>query len=156
MADNSIPESYDRVVALLEDAADGAATHGARTRLSGLRDELGQLIDDDDERWYAFGFSKPSDPDTPEVPENIVITPGAPGSHLLFVDWDDSLRATSYRVIVTNTATPPVDLKNMIVNESEATISDLAAGTAIKLTVASRNTKGGESAASPPVSATVP
>src|SRR2546423_13263160 len=29
MADNSIPESYDDIVQLLEDAADGAATHGA-------------------------------------------------------------------------------------------------------------------------------
>ena len=128
----------------------------ARTRLSGLRDELGQLIDDDDERWYAFGFSKPSDPDTPEVPENIVITPGGFGSHLLFIDWDDALRATSYRIIVKNTANPPVELKNVIVNESEATISDLAAVTAIKVTVASRNTKGGESGASAPVGATVP
>ena len=90
------------------------------------------------------------------MPENIVITPGAPGSHLLFIDWDDALRATSYRVIVKNTATPPVELKNVIVNESEATLTDLTSGTAVKITVASRNTKGGESAASPPVSATVP
>ncbi|MEY2520755.1 MAG: hypothetical protein QOF24_2514, partial [Verrucomicrobiota bacterium] len=29
MADNSIPESYDRIIPLLEDAADGAHTHGA-------------------------------------------------------------------------------------------------------------------------------
>jgi hypothetical protein len=129
----------------------------ARSRLGGLRDELGQLLDDDDERWYAFGFSKPSDPDTPEVPENVVVTPGATGSHLLFIDWDDALRATSYRVIVKNTANPPVELSNTIVNESEATLTNLASGAAVKTTVASRNFKAGESAASdPPVSATVP
>jgi len=29
MADNSIPTSYDPIVQLLEDAADGAHTHGA-------------------------------------------------------------------------------------------------------------------------------
>jgi hypothetical protein len=58
--------------------------------------------------------------------------------------------------VVTNTATPPVELKNVIVNESEATLTDLTSGTAVKVTVASRNNKGGESAASAPVNATVP
>ena len=55
-------------------------------RLTGWRNELGQLLEDDDERWYAFGFSKPSDPDTPEVPENLVIVPGPAGSHMVFID----------------------------------------------------------------------
>jgi hypothetical protein len=127
----------------------------ARTRLGGLRDELDQLIDADDERWYAFGFSKPSDPETPEVPENIVVTPGAPGSHLLFIDWDDSLRGDSYRVVIMSTANPPVELKNEIVSESEATYNDLAPGP-VKITVTARNSKGGESAPSAPVTATVP
>ncbi|HEX8078312.1 MAG TPA: hypothetical protein VF511_10900 [Chthoniobacterales bacterium] len=72
----------------------------ARSRLSGLRHELGQLLEDDDDRWYAFGFSKPSDPDTPEVPENLVLTPGPAGSHMMFIDWDNALRATSYRVLI--------------------------------------------------------
>jgi hypothetical protein len=133
-----------------------AGIQNARSRLTGLRNELGQLLEDDDERWYAFGFSKPSDPDTPEVPENLVITPGAPGSHLIFIDWDNSLRSTSYRVVVTDSATPPAELKNIIVSESEVTLNDLTSGTAVKVTVAGRNSKGGESAATAPVSATVP
>jgi hypothetical protein len=132
-----------------------AGIDAARTRLGGLRDELTQLIDDDDERWYAFGFSKPSDSETPEAVENVVVTPGAPGSHLLFIDWPDAARADSFRVIVTNTATPPVELKNEIVGESEVTYNDLPPGP-VKITIASRNSKGGESAASAPVSATVP
>jgi hypothetical protein len=127
----------------------------ARTRLGGLRDELTQLIDDDDERWYAFGFSKPSDPDTPEVPENLVVTPGAPGNHLLFIDWNDPVRATSFRVIVTNTANPPVGHKNVIVTDSEVTFNDLAPGP-VKITITSRNSKGGESGPSATVSGTVP
>ena len=53
------------------------------------------------------------------------------------------------------TATPPVELKNEIVTESEATYSDLPPGP-VKVTVASRNSKGGESAPCDPVSATVP
>jgi hypothetical protein len=40
------------------------------------------------------------------------LTPGQPG------DRDDAIRANSYRVIVTNTANPPAELKNTIVSES--------------------------------------
>ncbi|HZL78214.1 MAG TPA: hypothetical protein VFC17_05125 [Candidatus Limnocylindrales bacterium] len=32
-----------------------------------------------DDRWYAFGFDKPSDPSTPEVPANLIVVAGAPG-----------------------------------------------------------------------------
>ncbi len=128
----------------------------ARSRLSGLRHELGQLLEDDDERWYAFGFSKPSDPDTPEVPENLVLTPGAPGSHLVFIDWDDSLRSTSYRVVIKKNAPGNPELKNVIVSDSEVTISDIPAGTQVIVTVCGRNSKGGESSPTPPVNGTVP
>jgi hypothetical protein len=132
-----------------------AGIASARARLGGLRDELNQLIGDDDERWYAFGFNKPSDPETPEVPENVVVTPGGPGSHMLFIDWDDARRAASYRVIITAVAGGP-ELKNEIVHDaSEVTFNDLPPGQ-VKITVAARNSKGGESAASAPVTATVP
>jgi hypothetical protein len=132
-----------------------AGIASARGRLGGLRDELGQLLDDDDERWYAFGFNKPSDPETPEVPENAVVTPGGPGSHMLFIDWDDARRAESYRVIITAVAGGQ-ELKNEIIHdESEVTFNDLPPGP-VKITIAARNSDGGESAASVPVTATVP
>jgi hypothetical protein len=123
-----------------------------------LRDELTQLIDPDDERWYAFGFDKPSDPDTPAVPEHVVITVGAPGSKMVFVDWDDARSATSYRVTATDKAhDPPVVLDEKMVTESEAALTTIPLGTQFNVTIASRNSKGGESASSdPPASGTVP
>ena len=121
-----------------------------------MRSELGQLIDNDDERWYAFGFSKPSDPDTPGVPENLVIVPGAPESHMVFIDWDNSLRSTSYRVVVKKNVAGNPELKNLIVNDSEVTISDIPSGTQIIVTVTGRNSKGGESGPTDPVNGTVP
>jgi hypothetical protein len=131
-----------------------AGIASARTRLGGLRDELAQLLEDDDPIWYAFGFNKPSDPDTPEVVENIVVTPGPPGSHLLFIDWDDARRAVAYRVIITAVAGGQ-ELKNEIIYEqSEAMFSNLPPGQ-VKITIAGRNSKGGESAPSEPVTATV-
>jgi hypothetical protein len=88
------------------------------------------------------------------VPENIVVTPGAPGSHLLFIDWDDAPRAISCRVIIMTLL--DVELKNEIVHDaSEVTFNDLPPGQ-VKITIAARNSKGGESAASEPVNTTVP
>jgi hypothetical protein len=128
----------------------------ARTRLVGLRDELSQLLSDDDERWYAFGFDKPSDPNTPAVPEGLVLTPGAAGSHMMFIDWGDARRGASYRVLVKSTATPPVTLLDKIVTESECNLTEVASGTAISVTITARNTDGGESAPSDPATGTVP
>jgi hypothetical protein len=53
-----------------------------RSRLSGLRGELTQLLDPNDDRWYAFGFDKPSDPSTPAVPQHVMVTPGKRGHDL--------------------------------------------------------------------------
>ncbi|HEV2806571.1 MAG TPA: fibronectin type III domain-containing protein [Chthoniobacterales bacterium] len=133
-----------------------AGMEAGRTRLTGLRDELAQLLEDDDPLWHAFGFNMPSEQDTPEVPENLVATPGPAGSHTMYFDWDDAVRADSYRIIITNTATPPVELKNEIIHsESEVTYTDLPPGP-IRATVSSRNSDGGESAPSDPVDGTVP
>ncbi len=129
-----------------------------RSRLSGLRNELTELLEPEDDLWYTFGFEKPSDPDTPEVPENVVVTAGSIGSKMFFVDWDDARRGTSYRVTVNDTATPPNKLAEVIVQESDATfaLSALASGTEIAVVVSARNKKGGESGPSAPVSGTVP
>lgn len=130
-----------------------AALLEAINRLSGLRDELQQLIGDADERWYAFGFDKPNDPETPEVPENVVVTPGPAGSGTVNVDWADARRAESYRVIVRNTAT---QLGEIIVEDSDASFTGLTSGMPVVITVSARNDRGGESAASAPVPITVP
>jgi hypothetical protein len=92
-----------------------AASH----RMSGLRQELAQLLDDDDDRWYAFGFDKPADPETPEVPENLVATAGAAGSRSIAFDWDDARRAESYRITLVNAATSAV-AASQIVTDSDA------------------------------------
>ncbi len=68
---------------------DGIAA--ARDRLSGLREELTRLIGEDDERWYAFGFERPGDPETSETPENLTAVPIPGGA--LFSDWDDARRS---------------------------------------------------------------
>jgi hypothetical protein len=126
----------------------------ARKRLSGLLAELSQLIGDGDDRWYAFGFDKPSDPSTPEVPENVVVTAGAAGTHSLFIDWDDARRAEGYRVKVTNAA-GGAQLASELTQDSEISIPGLPAGANVNITVTARNAAG-ESQPTAPVTAVVP
>ena len=123
----------------------------ARARLTGLRNELTQLIADDDDRWYAFGFDKPSDPDSPETPANLVATAGAAGSKTVIADWDDARRADSYRFRVVVKADNK-EVANEIVSDSQLSLdlTSLAIGTLVVLTVRGRNAAG-ESPASDPV-----
>ena len=127
-----------------------------RARLSGLRDELDQLISDDDDRWYAFGFEKPSAPSTPEVPANLTVVPGAPGSKTLIADWDDARRAGSYRLRAV-TKSDGKEVANEIAQDSQfsLTLADIASGAQLELTVSARNSTG-ESPASDPAQAVVP
>jgi hypothetical protein len=77
----------------------------------------------------------------------VVACPGA--AELLFgSDWDNPLRATSYRVLIKRNVVNTPELKNIIVTESEVTVSDIDSATPITVTVSARNSKGGES--SPP------
>jgi hypothetical protein len=126
----------------------------ARARLTALRQELEQLIADDDDRWYAFGFDKPSDPSTPETPANLVATAGAAGSKTVIADWDDARRADSYRFRAVNKANGN-EIANEIVSDSQISSTlNAAAGTIVVLTVTGRNSAG-ESPASEPVEFTV-
>jgi hypothetical protein len=127
---------------------------GARARMTGLRDELVQLLPGNDPRWYSFGFDRPDDPTTPKVPQHVTVTNGSPG--MLFVDFDDARNADSYRVTVFDTATPPNKVDEQLVDESEATFIGLPTGKQVKVVVSARNSSGGESAATAGIAATVP
>jgi hypothetical protein len=130
-----------------------AGIKAARSRLTGLREELKQLISDDDERWYAFGFDKPGDPETPEVPENLTAIPGAAGSGNLQVDCDDARRAETYRFQIVQAGNGS-HVAEKLVKESEATFAGLPLGVALRVTVRAGNAAG-ESQPSGPVEVTL-
>lgn len=131
-----------------------AGLAAARRRLTGLRQELTQRIADDDERWYAFGFDKPSDPSTPEVPENLTATAGAAGSGTLFLHCDNARRGESYRFVVTNAA-GGAKLAEKLSDEPEAVFPGLPANATVNLTVSAKN-GAGESQPSAAIAAVVP
>ncbi len=112
-----------------------------RARASGLLAELGQLLDDNDPRWLAFGFDLPGHPSTPDVPQNLTVTPGAAGSQTLFVHCDDARRASGYRFTVTNAA-DGTELAEQLTQDAEATFDSLPAGANVNVAVTARNATG--------------
>ena len=133
-----------------------AGLAAGRARLSGLRGELSQLMDDDDDRWYAFGFAKPSDPSTPDVPGTLTVTAGAPGSAVLNPVWPAATRATSYRLTVT-LKSDGSEVTNQIVKDCQTALvlDSVTAGTIVDVTVTARNSAG-ESGPSNAVEIAVP
>jgi len=124
-----------------------------RTRMTGLIGELGQLLEDDDPLWYAFGLSRPSDPETPGIPDGLVLTAGPAGSVL--VDWADARRAERYRVFKQVVGTDLDFIAAVTVTESDATLSGLPSGATVKVRVTAAN-DAGESAPSTEVQIVVP
>ena len=99
------------------------------------------MLADTDPRWLAFGFEMPGSPAMPDVPENVVVTAGAAGSHLLFLHWDDSRRADGYRakaIKVEGGATVAEELTQ----DAEVCLSKLPAGAAVDIVVTARNAAG--------------
>jgi hypothetical protein len=131
-----------------------AAVRNARKRLTSLREELAQLLARDDQRWYHFGFDRPSDPQVPEVPEGLRLIPGATGSGSLTLDWENARRAENYRVRVTDAA--GVEVLDRLTSESELTLHGLASGQTVNIHVSARNGRGGESVPAPVLQVVVP
>jgi hypothetical protein len=126
-----------------------AALEGAyknlRKRTRGLIDELGTLLEDDDARWHEFGLSRPADPDTPEIVEELVLTANLPGK--VMASWARAPRSSRYRVFV-QVVTVDVDFVNRVtVHDPETMLDGLPSGLTLKVYVVSAN-EAGEAAAS--------
>src|SRR6266571_4016612 len=104
--------------------------------MTGRFAELNQLLDEDDPLWYAFGLNRPSDPEAPGVPDNLVLTAGLPGA--VHATWAPARRAGRYRVYkkeAGDEAFQPV----LTTSESDATISALRAGGTVQIQVSAAN-----------------
>jgi hypothetical protein len=133
-------------------ARDAAAT-ALGNCLGGLVEELGRLLAADDPRWHQFGLNMPSDPETPEGVEGVVVTPGAPG--VLHLDWPDTRRAQHYNVWVQVVGVDADFRKADRRDESDATLAGLPAGATVNVKVTA-GSDAGEGPASAVVEIKVP
>jgi hypothetical protein len=103
--------------------------------------ELGQLMPDNDPRWFAFGLVPPGTVQTPDVPDGLVLNAGPAGSGVLYLDWDDAPRADRYRIWRQLPGEPePVVVAT--VTESDATLSGQPLGQPIAIAISAVNDAG--------------
>jgi hypothetical protein len=117
-----------------------AAEKALRTRMNGLIHELGQLLEDDDPRWLAFGLNLPGATNLPEPADGLVLTAGGPG--VVLADWSDASRATRYRVFKQVTTVDANFVAADTVNDSDCTLSGLPGGKTVRVQIVSANDAG--------------
>jgi hypothetical protein len=61
----------------------GKALAALRRRLCGLRGELRQILELNDQRWHRFGLNAPAEPETPDQPEDVQVNNTMPGTLLV-------------------------------------------------------------------------
>ena len=112
-----------------------------RKRLSGLRAELEQLLDDDSGKWYQFGFKRPADGRKPAPLEDVTVTVAAPG--VVLVKWEAAPLAEGYRVSWKPEGGDPAPRKQPgLIAGTQATLCELPLGVPILIGVSARNPHG--------------
>lgn len=117
-----------------------AAEKTLRIRMSGLVNELGQLLDDNDPRWFAFGLNQPGATNLPDQADSLVLTAGGVG--VVLSDWSDASRATRYRIFmqVVGVDADFVHLTN--VTDSDYTFTGLPSGKTVRVKIIAANDAG--------------
>ena len=128
------------------------AKKALRKRLSGLVEELGQRLAEDDGRWRRFGLNLPSAPTVPAVPRNVGASTNAPEE--LLITCAPARNATHYRFFTQRPGldAEPVHVGNM--DEPMIHLASLTAGQETLVFVSAANS-GAESRLSNPVSVVV-
>jgi hypothetical protein len=111
-----------------------------RSRLSGLREELGQLLSDEDGRWYDFGFSRPVDGSIPSPVTGLTLTAG--GAGIVLVNCAPSTRATNYRVMWRASSSGDPATPAGLFTGPQCTLTGLPSGVPIIVGVSARNASG--------------
>lgn len=117
-----------------------AAEKTLRNRMSGLVSELGQLLEDTDPLWLAFGLNEPGATNLPDVADSLILTVGGTGTVL--ADWSDASRATRYRVFKQVVGVDATMVAAATVTDSDYTFTGLPSGKTLKVQIISANDAG--------------
>jgi hypothetical protein len=143
---NALALSADKL--MLRDAALEVLRGAYRSTV----EEIGELLADDDARWYDFGLVRPIDGDQPGIPMNVVVT--VMGGGKLLVQCAGARRGNSfnfYRKII-GTDAEPVKVENQ--PGTTYVIEGMPVGATVEVTVTAVNDTG-EGHASTPISVVV-
>jgi hypothetical protein len=116
------------------------AEQNLRYRLTGLIAELGQLLDDNDPLWLAFGLNEPGATNLPDPADGLALTAGTAGTVL--GHWSNSARATRYRVFQQIEGVDPAPVNVVTVSDSNATLTGLPSGKTVKIYVIAADAAG--------------
>jgi hypothetical protein len=117
-----------------------AAEQNLRNRLSGLISELGQLLDDNDPLWLAFGLNEPGATNLPDSVDGLILTAGAAGTVL--AHWSNASRASRYRVFKQIDGVDAIPVNIATVTDSDATLTGQPSGKTLKVYVIAANDAG--------------
>jgi len=129
------------------------AEQDLRDRLSGLIAELGQLLDDNDPLWLAFGLNEPGATNLPDPADGLALTAGPAGTVL--AHWSTASRATRYRVFQQIDGVDAVPVNVVTTSESDATLAGLPSGKTVNIYIIAAN-DAGQAAPSDTVTIVVP
>ena len=121
---------------LLRDAAEQTL----RDRMMGLINELGQLLDDTDPLWLAFGLNEPGATNLPDSVDGLVLVAGPSGTVL--IHWSNPSRATRSRVYKQIEGVDPIPENIVTVTECDATLTGEPSGKTLKVYVVAANDAG--------------
>jgi hypothetical protein len=130
-----------------------AAVQTLRDRLTGLINELGQLLDPTDPMWLAFGLNEPGAVNLPDAADGLTLTAGPAGT--VQAHWSDASRATRYRVFKQVVGVDPIPVNIVTVNDADATLTAQPSGQQLKVYIVAAN-DAGQAAPGDAVTITVP
>ena len=129
----------ERRALVLQKAQRDRALKTLRQRLSGLRAELEQLLDDDSGQWYEFGFRRPADGRKPAPVSEVTVAVAAPG--VVLAQWEAAPLAKDYRVTVKLSNGEPV-AETLWLADRQATLTGVPTGESVVVGVIARNLHG--------------
>ena len=116
------------------------AEEALRNRMTGLIAELGQLLDDTDPLWLAFGLNEPGATNLPDTVDGLVLTAGLAGN--VSAHWSTASRATRYRVFQQIDGVDPIPVNLTTTGESDANLPGLPSGKTVKVYIVAANDAG--------------
>jgi hypothetical protein len=102
--------------------------------------ELGQLMEDDDPRWYSFGLTPPAVPETPEAVDDVVLSHAGPGRVL--ASWTGTPRAGRYRVLKQVIGVDAEPVLADTIYDTQFAFTGLTAGQTLRVFVEAANDAG--------------